>query len=269
MHIAKEGDACLSAAEIQAAIDSKQFKLRFHPKVECDSLGVKGFEVLIRWEHPQMGLLAPDQFIRVAEDVGMIGKITEYVIDAAFDWYVSASGAKGYWLSFNISVKRLSDVDFASWLLSRCRKVGIRPDCIFLEISESAVMSERLHAFDMFTRLLDRGFRVSVDNFGLGKYSLSLLARLPFSEVKIEKSFAMTASMSEDAKAFIKTTVELGHKMALSVVAEGVEDRATLEFLRRVRCDYLQGFFVSRPMTGEETQQWLLNRRQMTKHLLI
>jgi len=270
MHIAKEGaDACITAAEIQAAIEGRQFRLCYHPKVECESLILKGFEVLIRWEHPTRGLVMPDQFIRVAEDAGLIGKITEIVVDEAFAWYLATPGVRGLWLSINMSVKRLSDADFAAWLFARCRAVGIKPDCIYLEISETAVMTERLHAYDMFNRLLERGFRVAIDNFGVGKYSLSILARLPFSEVKIERSFGMTAGESEESRAFIKATVDLAHRMALSVVAEGVEDRVTLEFLRHAKCDYIQGYLVTRPMTSEQTQDWMLNRRQMTKHMLI
>jgi EAL domain-containing protein (putative c-di-GMP-specific phosphodiesterase class I) len=140
---------------------------------------------------------------------------------------------------------------------------------VILEISESAVMSERLHALDMFNRLLEKGFRVAVDQFGIGRYSLSMLARLPFSEVKIEKSFAMSAKHSDDARAFIKATTELAHRMSLTVVAEGVEDRVALEYVRRVRCDFIQGFLISRPMSGEQAREWMVNRHQMIKHMLI
>jgi len=259
----------VSPAEIRAAIDGRQFKLCYHPKVESESLILKGFEALIRWEHPGKGLLMPDQFIRQAEEAGLIGRITELVVDEAFAWHRSMGSVQGLSLSINMSVKRLSDLDFADWLFLRCRHAGIRPDHVYLEVSETAVMSERLYALDMFTRLLAKGFRVSIDNFGLGRYSLAILARLPFSEVKIEKSFAMAAAQSDEARAFIKATVEVGHRMNLSVVAEGVEDRVTLEYLRRVGCDYVQGYLISRPMTGEQTTDWLANRRQMTKHMLI
>lgn len=270
MHIANYGaDTCITEDEIRAAIDGNQFRFCYHPKLECESLILKGFEVLIRWEHPTKGLLLPDKFISVAEDAGLIGRITEIVVDEALEWYVTAPGVRDLWLSINMSVKRLNDLDFAQWLFTRCRAKGIRPECVSLEVSEAAVISERLNALDMFARLLERSFRVAIDNFGVGKYSLAILAKLPFSEVKIERSFAMAASKSEEARTFIKATVDLAHRMGLSVVAEGVEDRVTLEFLRYAKCDYIQGYLVTRPMTSEQTQDWMLNRRQMTKHMLI
>jgi EAL domain-containing protein (putative c-di-GMP-specific phosphodiesterase class I) len=120
----------------------------------------------------------------------------------------------------------------------------------------------------MFARLQTKGFKVSIDGFGTAHSSLSSLAKLPFTEVKIDKSYAMTASQSEDAKLFLKGTIQLSHSLNLKVVAEGVEDRETLDFVRQIGCDFIHGYFVTLPMTGEQTAEWILNRRKMTRHIL-
>jgi len=258
----------ITGAEIQTAINEGQFSLRYQPKLDCETLSLKGFEALIRWDHPSIGTIYPDQFIRVAEESGLIGKITEVVVDQAFRWYTTTSGVPGLSLSINISAKRLSDLDFADWLKRKCLSAGIRPDSIILEISEVAVLGERLHALDMFTRLRTKGFRVAIDGYGIGHATLATLAKLPFTEIKIDKSFAMAAPQSPEAKAFLKSTVQTSHSLDLRVVAEGVEDRETLDYLRNMGCDFVHGYLVARPMTGEEAQDWILNRRRLTRHIL-
>ncbi len=263
------GDTPISAAEIQTALNSKQFSLRYQPKLDCETLGLKGFEALIRWDHPTRGLVLPVDFIPIAEDNGLIGAITEFVVDESFRWYVTTSGVPGLSLSINISAKRLSDLDFADWLKHKCGQSGIRFDAIILEISETAVLGERLHALDMFNRLRTKGFRVAIDGFGLGNSSLSLLARLPFTEVKIDKSFGIAAGQSAEARAFIKSTIQMSHSLGLSVVAEGIEDKPTLDYLRQLGCDFVHGFLVTQPLKAEETGDWILNRRKNIRHILV
>jgi EAL domain-containing protein (putative c-di-GMP-specific phosphodiesterase class I) len=119
-------------------------------------------------------------------------------------------------------------------------------------------MDDQLMALDMFTRLRMKGFRVSIDDFGIGNSSLGLLARLPFSEIKVDKSFAMTAVKSDESKAIIKSTVDLSHNLGLCVVTEGVEDRETLDFLQEVGCDYAQGYYIARPMAEAAVGQWIV-----------
>lgn len=259
----------ITAADIQAAIDGQQFILYYQPKIDCETLILRGFEALCRWDHPERGLIYPDVFIPVAEQVGLIGKITEVVVDQAFRWYRTTSGVNGLTLSINISAKRLSDLDFADWLRKKCVSFGLRTDLVILEISELGVLSERLNAFDMFSRLQTKGFKVSIDGYGIGHSPLPTLARLPFTEVKIDKSYAMTASQSEHSRAFLRSTIQQSHNLNLKVVAEGVEDKETLEFLRQVRCDYVHGYLVTQPMTGPQTADWILNRRNLMRHIFV
>lgn len=262
-------DTPITAAEIQAAIEGKQFVLYYQPKLDCETLILRGFEALIRWAHPERGLVFPDQFIQTAEQNGQIGRITELVVDQAFRWYATTSGINGMTLSINISAKRLSDLDFADWLRKKCVASGIRTELVILEISEKAVLGERLNALDMFSRLQTKGFKVSIDGYGVAHSSLAQLVRLNFTEVKIDKSFAMTANQSEESRSFLRSTIQQSHNLNLKVVAEGVEDKETLEFLRHVRCDYLHGYLVAQPMTGEQTGEWILNRRNMLRHILV
>ena len=262
-------ETLITPDEVRAAIAGNQFSLCYQPKIDCETLSLRGFEALIRWNDPERGIILPREFIKVAEDADLIGRITEIVVDEAFRWYTSTSGVQSLALSINISAKRLSDLDFADWLKKKCLAAGIRPDALTLEISETAVLGERLHALDMFTRLQTKGFRVAIDGFGIGNSTLAVLSRLPFTELKIEKSFAMTAAQSDQSKTFLKSTIHQAHAINLKVVVEGVEDRETLEFLRHVGCDYIHGYLVAQPMTGDQTREWILNRRKMTRHILV
>jgi len=265
----EEPDMSMALTELQTAVDENQFRFDYQPKLDCETLGLKGFEALIRWVHPSYGVIMPNQFIPVAEELGLIGRITELIVENTFQWYKSTPGVQGLALSINFSAKRLSDASFADWLLAKCRAAGIRQDAITLEVSEVAVLQHRLHALDMFTGLRSKGFRVAIDDFGIGQSSLKLLAQLPFSEVKIDKSYAINALLSPEAKTFIKNTVATSHNIELKVAAEGIEDRETLDFVRQVGCDFVQGYFISHPIPAAETADWILNRRQKTRHILV
>ena len=256
-------------ADLPGAVEAKQFSLRYQPRLDCEVLTLKGFDALARWEHPTHGSIPPSLFIPLAEEAGLIGQITEQVVSQAFFWYAGTSGVPGLSMSINISAKRLGDRDFADWLKDMCRRAGIKPDLIILEISERAVMGERLLALDMFNRLKPHGFRVALDDFGTAEASLLQLAKLPFSEVKIDKTYAMNAQTSPEAKTFIRSTIERAHSMSLKVTIEGVEDRDTLDFIRGLGCDFVNGYLISPPLTGDEAHDWILNRRRMTRHLLV
>lgn len=263
------GNSPIDPEEIRAALAGNQFSLCYQPKLDFGLLNLKGFEALIRWEHPTRGLILPDQFIPLAEETGLIGQITQQVVDQAFRWYKSTAGTHGHTLSINFSAKRLSDENFADWLLGVCRRAAMRPDAVILEVTESGMMEHRLSAHDMFTRLRTKGFQVAIDDFGIGTSSKLLLPRLPISEIKIHKSFAMKATQSQEARDFIKATVDMGHSYKIAVSAGGVEDRETLDFLRKIGCDYAYGFLISRPMSGEQAAQWIVNRRQLTSSILF
>ncbi len=259
----------ITQADLQAGIDGGQFSLRYQPKLDFELLNLKGFEALARWEHPIYGQIMPSEFIPVAEETGLIGRLTELVVDQAFRWYKTTPGAQGHSLSINFSAKRLSNLDFSNWLYEICRRAAIRPDTVILEITEAGMMEQRLLAHDMFDRLRGRGFQIAIDDYGVGPSSKLLLQRLPINEIKIDTSFGIKATTSQEARDFIKATVDFGHSYKIKVAVGGVEDQDTLNYLRSIGVDYAYGFLISRPMTAEQSAEWILHRRQLTKNLLF
>jgi len=263
------GGATITSEDLVAAIDEKHFRLVYQPKVHCTTRVVKGFEALIRWDHPIKGPVMPDQFIQLSENLDLIGPITSQVVDLAINWYSNLERTSGLSISVNISAKTLGDLKFVDLLEGKCRDTGISPEAVILEVTETAAMDDQLLALDMFTRLRMKCFQVSIDDFGIGNSSLALLARLPFSEIKVDRSFAMSATKSEESRAIIKSTVDLSHSLDLTVVTEGVEDRETLDFLQEIGCDLAQGYYIARPMPGDAVVEWMLQRRESTRHNML
>jgi len=251
--------------DLLSAIEYHEFRLAFQPKIDCKTRVLVGFETLVRWHHPTMGIVMPDQFIPLSEQLGLIGPITQQVVDQALSWYASTPAVQRLSISINISAKTLGDLEFTDWLDKMCREAEIPNDVVVLEITETATMVDQLSALDMFTRLRVKGFHVSIDDFGIGHSSLAMLARLPFSEIKVDKAFAMTAGTSEESKAIIRSTVSLGHSLNLIVVAEGVEDEETLNFLCDIGCDFAQGYYIARPLSGDQFLEWMVtSHRELT-----
>lgn len=245
----------ITEADLRAAIDEHQFDVVYQPKIHCRSGKLAGFEALVRWRHPALGMVMPDSFIERAEQLDLIGAITEQILDQALHWMRGVDPRLS--LSVNLSAKALADIGLADRLARLCRDAGIDPDRLILELTETTAMEDPVLALDLVMRLRMKGFHVSIDDVGTGYSSMAQLARLPFSEMKVDKSFVMTASASEESRTIISSIVELGHKLDLRVVAEGVEDEETLDFLHRAGCDYVQGFFIARPMPGDAVADWI------------
>jgi len=253
-------ETVITKVDLLDAIARREFCLVFQPKIHCKTRDLVGFEVLVRWEHPSKGLIMPDHFIPLSERLGLIGLITDQIVEQALNWYARTAAVHGLSVSINVSAKTLGDIDFADWLDDMCQKAGIPNDVIVLEVTETAAVVNQLSALDMFTRLRLKGFQVSIDDFGIGNSSLAMLARLPFSEIKVDKSFAMKAGSNEECRAIIRSTVSLGHGLNLTVVAEGVEDEATLNFLSEIGCELAQGYHIARPMPGGSILDWMAQR---------
>ena len=251
------GNAPITSSDIRKAIQSEHFRLDYQPKVNCVSRRVTGFEALIRWDCPIKGLIMPDRFIQLSEELGLIGLITDQVVDNALNWHQSMAEIDKLSISINLSANSLQDLDLANWLEKMCDQAGIKKELVVLEITETAALGDQLLALDIFTRLRMKGFGVWIDDFGVGNSSLRVLARLPFSGIQLDKSFAMTATTSQESRIIIKSTVELSHSLGLLVIAEGVEDRETLDFLQEIGCDHAQGYYISRPMSGSTAADWM------------
>lgn len=243
--------------DLLTAIAERQFKVVYQPKIECSTRKTAGFEALVRWMHPVFGEIMPDHFIPLAERLDLIDEITQQILEEALRWMTEVDAVAPLSLSINLSAKTLIDLGFADRLARHCKAAGVNPDRLILELTETTAMEDAVLALDLVTRLRMKGFHISIDDVGTGYSSMAQLARLPFSEMKVDKSFVMTAMVSRESRSIVSSIIELGHKLDLRVVAEGVEDEETLNFLYESGCDYVQGYFIAKPMPGEHVTDWI------------
>lgn len=254
----KEPDQVVRVDEdaLLLGIQNREFDVVFQPILVCATEALAGFEALARWKHPS-GTIMPDRFIPVAESLGLVDQITRQVIERAMKWMTDHYHDQRWGLSVNISASSLGSKRLADRLEAMCRKAGLDSGRLILEVTETATMEDPATALEILTRLRMKGFNLSIDDFGTGYSSLAQLARMPFSELKVDKSFVLTASESPESRTIIHSIVDLGHNLGLRVVAEGVEDEQTLAFLKHVGCDFVQGYHFARPMDGETARQWV------------
>ncbi len=221
----------------------------YQPKVLAQTRRIESVEALLRWEHPVLGVVAPDRFIVVAETAGMMGELTRWVLAEALDaqtrWQAAGVDVA---VAVNLSAQSVGDFGLLGWIDEQLRSRGLRPSCLTVEITETAVMADPEVATRFLAALRVLGVRVSVDDFGTGFTSLSVLARLPLDELKIDRSFIRRSATSTADEAVIRSVRELGHRLGLDVVAEGVEDEATARRLTEFGADILQGYFFSKPL---------------------
>lgn len=263
----------LSGEDLRAGIREQQFSVVYQPKVICESGALAGFEALLRWRHARFGLIPPDCFIPLAEKHGAIDVLTDTVIGQAFAWFAAGFLANrpgsedlsgqlpDISLSVNISALSLSDNNLVDRITACCQRHRIPPERITLELTETSAMEHPVKALDMLTRMRMRGFHLSIDDFGTGYSSMRQLVRMPFSEIKVDKSFVMSAMRSAEARAVVQSVVELSRSLGLRSTAEGVEDAATMAFLRQTGCQCAQGYWIARPMDGSEIEGWIAARR--------
>jgi EAL domain-containing protein (putative c-di-GMP-specific phosphodiesterase class I) len=248
--------------DLQNALDHHEFILAYQPKIECRSGLTVGFEALVRWIHSDRGIVMPDSFIPVAEKGGLIDALTAQVFEQSLEWFSQCFPQSDPQLSLNISAKSLVDIQMADSLSALCSRYQIAPERVVLELTETSAMADPILSLDLLTRLRMKGFQLSIDDFGTGFSSMVQLVRLPFSEIKVDKSFVMQAQNSSESRTVIKSIVELGHSLGLLVTAEGVEDLNTLDYLNSLGCDLAQGYFIARPMPGEAARNWVEQRKQ-------
>ncbi|GAA4406320.1 hypothetical protein GCM10023089_14770 [Quisquiliibacterium transsilvanicum] len=260
--------------DLRRALADHEIEVHYQPKIDCASGRLAGFEALVRWRHPLRGLVSPGGFVRVAEEGGVIDALTDRVLDLSLPWFgrsfpgpagagaVQALQVEGaVSLSVNISARSLRDMQLADRIDARCAAAGIAPSRLILELTETSAMEDPVASLDLLTRLRMKGFQLSIDDFGTGFSSMLQLVRLPFSEMKVDRSFVMTLNRSQESRAVVRSVVELGHSLGLRCTAEGVEDERALDYLRQVGCDLAQGYLIGRPMPAAEIPGWLARRR--------
>jgi diguanylate cyclase len=244
--------------ELRQAAVGPQIELHYQPKFALPTLDLVGVEALARWRHPERGLLSPAEFIPAAESSGIIVPLTLNVLDQALS-QLAAWRADGhdFTMAVNLSPRCLAEPNLTADVTDRLRRFGIPADRLELEITENTLASDPERALATLTALHDAGVGISIDDFGTGYSSMSYLKRLPVSELKVDRSFVSGMLGDADDEVLVRSVVELGHNLGLTVVAEGVEDEATLDALTLAGCDVVQGFHTGRPMPVEALSQWL------------
>ena len=244
--------------EMRNAIERDEFELYYQPKLHLRSGLVTRAEVLVRWNHPVRGVLAPAAFIPIAERTGLIRGLTDWIFDHALAqcrrWH--DAGAPVH-VAVNISAKSLQEQTLPSKIQALLDKWKLDPRFLKIEITESSIMADPAHALAIMSLLQSQGIRLSIDDFGTGYSSLTHLRELPIDEIKIDKSFVLGMSESEADAAIVRTVIDLGHNLGKQVCAEGVEDEETWRILSRLGCDLAQGFWISRPIPADAFMEWL------------
>lgn len=253
--------------ELRRALQNDELLLHYQPKIHSATSSLQGVEALVRWNHPQHGLIPPDEFISLAERTGLIDNLTIWVLKRALQqccvWHEIESNLG---MAVNISSVCLLNPEFPDILIGLLSSFRLPPRSLNLEITETSVMIDPDRALSMLNQLHNHGIRISIDDFGTGYSSLAYLKDLPVSELKIDKSFVTEMLANERDGAIVKATIQLGHNLGLQVVAEGVETVATAEKLQSMGCDYLQGFLISRPLPAAEFTNWAIDNNYMYPH---
>ncbi len=244
--------------ELRNAIERNEFRLHVQPKIMLDSGKVVGVESLVRWAHPERGTVFPDDFIPFAEQTGFIRVLTRWVMEKSAE-LCQELAAKGHHLkvSVNLSTRDLLDQDLPAKFADLLERHKLSPGSFCLEITESAIMDDPVRAQTTLERLSAMGVDLSIDDFGTGYSSLAYLKRLPVNELKIDKSFVLNMEHDVGDTKIVRSTIDLGHNMGLRVVAEGIESEAVWRLLAELGCDQGQGYFMSRPIPGDQLISWL------------
>jgi EAL domain-containing protein (putative c-di-GMP-specific phosphodiesterase class I) len=247
--------------ELRRAIDRAQLVTHYQPKVAATAEGwtVVGIEALLRWDHPDYGLVYPDEFIELAEGCGLIGALTDHVLQSGID-QLSEWNRAGLRLNLavNLSPKLVNELEFPERMAAFLSERGVAPEQLTLEITETAALEDPRRTQEILSRLRAAGIGLSLDDFGIGYSSLTQLYKLPFNEVKIDRTIGMELSHTSATRTIVHAIVELAHNLGLKVCCEGVESAAALEFLHQSGCDFAQGYHLARPMAGGPLIKWLL-----------
>ncbi|HJV86068.1 MAG TPA: EAL domain-containing response regulator [Noviherbaspirillum sp.] len=247
----------LAAKDFDRALAREEFVVHYQPKIQLTDGRVMGFEALVRWQVPDIGLVYPDHFLPAAESLGKIDDISQQVISTGLDWLRNVRTRHDIILEVNVSAKSLRDIGFADFIANECDARQVDRTAVVVEITESSAIKDTHETADILTRLRIKGFQVAIDDFGIGYSTLSQLSQLPFSELKIDKFFVAHLFHSDDARTLVGSTVSLAKNLGLTTVAEGVENQSTVEILSELGCDTIQGYHISKPLPAHTASEWL------------
>jgi diguanylate cyclase (GGDEF)-like protein len=236
---------------------ARSMRLFYQPQMDVFTHEIVAVEALLRWEHPLFGYIPPEQIVNMAEHTGQIHELMQWVVNTALsecEEYIKSHGIR---LSINLSARNMQDSQLPETIAQALQQHDVEASSVVLEITESAMMNDPVRARNIMSELDAMGVELSVDDFGTGFSSLGYLKMLPVSELKIDMSFVMNMLEDENDAIIVHSTIELAHNLGLKVVAEGVENQATLLQLRNLKCDVAQGHYLSRPIHKTELAQWL------------
>ena len=244
---------------LRDAVERQEFELYYQPQVDLASGRVIGAEALIRWRHPEMGLIQPARFIPLAEETGLIVPIGLWVMRTACEQIMTweRAGLRGLRISVNLSARQFAQPDLVQSIADALHNSGLAPGRLEIELTEGLVMTDVENAIDTLHELKNLGVQLSIDDFGTGYSSLSYLKRFPIDVLKIDQSFVRDITGSSDEATIVHTIISMAHNLHLRVIAEGVETEAQLAYLRKHECDEMQGFHFSRPLPVTDMEQLL------------
>jgi len=247
----------LPLEELKAGIQSDQLVVFYQPKVSVQTRQLLGVEALVRWQHPEHGLMGPGAFVPMAEEAGLIDELTDEV-------FVKAMKQGGIWrkqghdlkVSVNVSVDSLVRLDLPEWVVKNAAEHGMDPANVVLEVTETKLMADLKKPLEILTRLRIKGISLSIDDFGTGHSSMEQLKRIPFTELKVDRAFVFGACNDPATRAILESSVTLGKSLNMTIVAEGAETREDWDLVKSLGVDLVQGYFVAKPMPGPELIDW-------------
>ncbi len=243
--------------DLRRALSNDELYLVYQPKVSLADGELRSVEALLRWQHPERGLVPPDAFIPLAENTGLIGAITRHVLDLALAqariWTDAGTPLK---IAVNTSARNLHDEDFDRTVRGLLTKHGVPASQLLLEVTESALMADPVRARQLLQRLAAQGVAISIDDFGAGYTSIKQLRSLPISELKVDRSFVQAMEQDAGEELIVRSVIELGRNLGLTTVAEGVETPEALVKLVAFGCDTAQGYVLAKPMPAADLDRW-------------
>ena len=251
--------------DLAQALALGQLILYYQPVIEMATRRVKGAEALVRWAHPTRGILPPSEFLEQISSEGLMPPMTEHVLTTAIQqaskWHQLGETLT---VSVNVTASSLLELSLPDRLGGMCAQHKLPPELLVLEVTETEAMRDVTRTMDVLLRMRIRNIGVSIDDFGTGHSSLRELQRMPFSEMKIDKSFVIDMANNKDCAVIVNSIVDLGHNLGLKIIAEGIEDVHVWRMLAERNCDFGQGFYMAKPMPAVEFNRWLTSWRETT-----
>jgi diguanylate cyclase (GGDEF)-like protein len=249
--------------DLHLALERQEFILNYQPIVSLQTGKINGFEALVRWQHPEKGLIYPDNFIKIAEENGSIVSLGEWVLREAcnqlYIWQKKFSLASSFYISINLSSKQIKQFDFVDMLKKILVETGLNGDSLRLELTETMLVDQGEKTIELLTQIKEQKVQLSIDDFGTGYSSLSYLHRFPIDALKIDRSFVSTIDQEGKNSEIIKIIITLARALKIKAIAEGVETQVQLDYLKHLGCDEVQGYFFSPPVDIRSAEAFLLN----------